>query len=197
MKTENKPLLTIGILTLPQRKEMIERLQNHFKRNTPDQFLNMVEFIINEDDGTKTVGKKRNEVLDQAKGQYVCFVDDDDLVEPDYIESICNILTDNDCDGVSFWGMYYVSGHPIMVFNHANANGGHFKKDGRQYRPLNHLNPVRTEIAREIRFLEKNFGEDADYCDRLLESGKIKKECDIDRVMYHYLWDPKTTETQK
>ena len=170
---------------------------NHFNQNTPAYLIDKVHFVVNQDDGSKSVGKKRNEVLDQAKGEYVCFVDDDDMVSPDYIESICNVLTDNDCDGVSFWGMYYVRGQPLMLFNHANENGGHFKKDGRQYRPLNHLNPVRTEIAREIRFPEKDFGEDADYCDRLLECGKIKNECAIDRVLYHYLWDPKTTETQK
>ena len=197
MNSKNEKILTIGILTLPQRKHFLDRLMFRLSESTPDKNMDMVEIIINEDSGEKTVGEKRNEVLDSAKGEYVCFVDDDDLVEIDYIETISNILSNNEYDGISFWGMYYVKGTPAMLFNHANSNGGHFKKNGKQYRPLNHLNPVRTEIAKEIRFPEKNYEEDADYCDRLLKSGKIKKEYSIDKVMYHYLWDPNITETQK
>ena len=107
------------------------------------------------------------------------------------------ILETDKYDGIGFWGIYYVSQNPIMKFNHANNNAGHFKKDGLQYRPLNHLNPVRINIAKKIGYPEKNFGEDSDYCDRLLESGLIKSEFNFNEVMYHYLFDPKTTETQK
>ena len=84
-----------------------------------------------------------------------------------------------------------------MQFNHANINGGHFKKDGVQFRPLNHLNPVLTEYARQIRFPEKNYAEDSDYCDKLYESKLIKNEYGIKSVIYLYLFDPTITLTQR
>ena len=192
-------LLTIGILTLPQRKGKLNNLLKILNDICPISFQHRVEIIIAEDNKEKTVGTKRNEVLDKAKGKYISFIDDDDIVSKWYLSEILNVLDTDDYDGIGFWGIYYVSGNPVMQFNHANSNAGHFKKDGKQHRPLNHLNPVRTEFAKQIRFPEKNFAEDSDYCDRLLESGLIKKEYnfDIDKMMYHYLFDPNGTETQK
>ena len=34
-------------------------------------------FIVNKDNGSKSVGQKRDEILDQAAGDFICFVDDD------------------------------------------------------------------------------------------------------------------------
>jgi glycosyltransferase involved in cell wall biosynthesis len=190
-------LWTIGILTIPKRKEQLEKLLWLLEYTIPYRYKHRIEFIVNEDEGELSVGAKRNEILDHAKGKYISFIDDDDLVQSCYLSKIAEKLDKDLYDGIGFWGRYYVSGNLVMEFNHANVNNGHFKKDGKQYRPLNHLNPVRTKIARQIRFPEKNFAEDADYCDRLLASGMIKEEFVFDETMYHYLFDPKKTETQK
>jgi hypothetical protein len=190
-------LWTIGILTVPERKDKLSRLIKKIDDQVLVSIANRIELIIVSDDKTRTVGDKRNEVLDKANGKYVCFIDDDDLISPNYIPKIFNKLHKEIYDGIGFWGMYYVSENPTMLFNHANINNGHFKKDGKQYRPLNHLNPVRTEIAKAIRFPDKNYAEDSDYCDRLLESGLVKSEYNFDEVMYHYLWSPQETLTQK
>jgi hypothetical protein len=190
-------LWTIGILTMPKRKEELKRLIWLLEYTMPYAYRHRIEIIVNEDNGEKSVGEKRNQILDNAKGEYISFIDDDDLIQSCYLSKICQKLDKGLYDGIGFWGRYYVSGKPVMDFNHANANNGHFKKDGRQHRPLNHLNPVRTKMARKIRFPDKNFAEDADYCDRLLASGLIKEEFVFNEVMYHYLFDPHKTETQK
>ena len=52
-----------------------------------------------------------------------------------------------------------------------------------------------AELAQQIGFPEKNFGEDSDYCDRLLESGLLKNEVILDKVMYHYLCNSELTRT--
>jgi hypothetical protein len=190
-------LWTIGILTIIQRKDKLLRLINTLNDQTLISIADRIEVIIVSDDKTRTVGDKRNEVLEKANGKYVCFIDDDDLISSNYIPKIFNKLDKEIYDGIGFWGLYYVSEKPTMLFNHANINNGHFKKDGKQYRPLNHLNPVRTEIAKAIGFPDKNYAEDADYCDRLLKSGLVQSEYNFDEVMYHYLWSPQETETQK
>lgn len=190
-------LWTIGILTVPQRKDKLSRLIAKLNDQLLTSISHRIEILILDDDGTRTVGDKRNEVLDKANGKYISFIDDDDLISENYILKIFNKLNKEIYDGIGFWGLYYISENPIMLFNHANINNGHFKKDGKQYRPLNHLNPVRTKIAKSIRFPNKNYAEDSDYCDRLLESGLIKSEYNFDEVMYHYLWSPSETLTQK
>ena len=163
-----------------------------------DENRQKIEIIINVDGGEKSVGQKRNEVLDRASGDYVCFIDDDDLVDEDYTNIIIKTIEENDdLDCIGFSGMYYVDGNQTMVFKHANKYGGHYKDGfGVQHRPVNHLNPVRTEYAKKIRFPEKDFGEDSDYCDRLLSSGLLKNEVVItDKIMYHYLWSQEESRT--
>ena len=95
--------------------------------------------------------------------------------------------------------MYYIDEEQKMLFKHANKYGGHYRDGfGVQYRPTNHLNPVRTELAKQVRFPEKDFGEDSDYCDKLYESGLLKNEVIIeDKIMYHYFWSEKGTRTHK
>ena len=53
----------------------------------------IIEIITEEDNGENSVGKKRNNVLDRAAGEYVCFIDDDDMVTDIYVSEIVNALS--------------------------------------------------------------------------------------------------------
>jgi hypothetical protein len=197
---ENKKeiLWSICILTVPERENKLQKLLKKLTETTPYSFKHRIEIIVNSDNKQKTVGQKRNECVLKAKGKYISFIDDDDMVSDAYIPKICRKLNSNLYDGIGFWGLYYVNDNPTMWFNHANINGGHFKDNlGRQRRPLNHLNPIKTEISKQILYPEKNYGEDSDYCDKLLNSGLIKNEYNFEEVMYHYLWSSEGTLTQK
>ena len=191
------PLLTVGILTVGNVRELsLQRLLNALR--THKEYADSIEIIVNRDDGAKAVGEKRNEILDQATGLFVCFIDDDDMVHDQYVPHLVNIIRENpNLDCIGFSGMYHVDGREVMKFKHANRYGGHFKDEhGVQHRPVNHINPVRTEHARRVRFPHTNFSEDMDYCNRLLASGFIKNEIIVDEIMYLYLWSPSGTLTQ-
>ena len=189
-------LLTIGILSLPHRKEYLDRLLDKLNQ-IGSPHVNKVKVIIEVDNGEKSVGEKRNSVLSKATGKYVCFIDDDDMVHDNYLNYIVQALEQHpEVDTIGFKGLYHHNGTPQFVFDHSSRNGGNFQKDGVQYRNVNHLNPVRTSIAREIGFPEKNFGEDSDYSDILAASGKIKGEVYINDILYHYLFDRSVTNTQ-
>ena len=194
-------LLTVGIVTLKERKEKLDNLIKHIFTHTREDIRKRMEIIINSDSGEKTVGQKRNEILKSSSGHMLCFVDDDDMVAPNYFNKIIDVIqNDSSLDCVGLGGVYYHDGDPRMVFKHANQYGGNFKdKSGVQYRPANHLNPIRTEIARTVNgFPEKNFGEDSDYSDKILKSNLIKNEIIIDdEPMYHYLFSPSTTRTSQ
>ena len=191
-------LLTIGICSLNERKELLDRILNFFKGQINTYGLvGKVEIMVNIDDGEKPVGQKRNEILNRANGKFIAFVDDDDGVDKEYLKLIIEAIEENeDLDCIGFSGMYYIDKNPKMIFKHANSYGGHFKdQSGIQHRPINHLNPVRLEIAKKIGFPEKNFGEDSDYCDKLFDSGLLKNEVILDTVMYHYYWANEVTRT--
>ena len=56
-----------------------------------------------------------------------------------------------------------------------------------------HLNPIRTDIAKQIGYINLKHGEDLDYSNRLKASGLVKLEDEhfIDETMYYYLYVPK------
>ena len=178
--------LTIGIPTLTKRKLFLFRLLNKISWSSGSNREN-IEIIISEDNGEKTIGTKRNEIMKKSSGKYFCFIDDDDLISENYFELIFNAFKE-DPDSVGFKGMYYEKEFSKMVFEHNFDNKTHFKKNNIQYRPLNHLNPMKTDIAKKLLYKEINFGEDIDFGDRvmkLLKSGKF-----INYILYHYLYDP-------
>ena len=50
----------------------------------------------------------------------------------------------------------------------------------------NHLNCIKSSIAKQFKFPEINFGEDTLWADKVFKSGLIKTEHFIDKVIYHY-----------
>jgi hypothetical protein len=50
----------------------------------------------------------------------------------------------------------------------------------------NHLNCIKSSIAKQFKFPEINHGEDTDWATQIFNSGLIKTEHYIDSVMYHY-----------
>ena len=190
--------LSVGIVSIRERTEKLQRLIGHMKQHTSQEVMEKVEVLINVDDGAKPVGEKRNEILYKARGKFICFVDDDDLVSDSYLTRIVELIDNNpDLDCIGFTGMFYNNDKPQMKFKHANMYRGNYKdSEGIQYRPANHLNPIRTELAKQVGFPNKNFGEDADYSDKILKSGLIKKEVIIENeVMYHYLFSKSESKT--
>jgi len=187
-------LWTIGILHLPKRKQSYDALIVELnKQITASNAQDIVEIITETDEGNLSVGTKRNKVLDRANGEYVCFIDDDDMVTPIYVSKILNALKTKP-DVVELVGFLP---HHNLPFIHNLKCGGHFRKDGIQFRTPNHLNTIKTEIARKIRYVEISHGEDQEYSHRLWQSGLMKTEELINERMYIYQFNPRTSETTK
>ena len=91
--------LSILIPSLEERRKTLEQLKTELanqigKRN--------VEVLSLSDNRQMSIGQKRNMLLTQSTGEYVAFVDDDDMVSPDYIEKVLNALTKNpDCSSLT------------------------------------------------------------------------------------------------
>jgi glycosyltransferase involved in cell wall biosynthesis len=190
-------LWTIGILHLsnkPNRIASYNLLVNELQKQIQNcNASDIVEIVTETDNGENSVGKKRNNLLSKAKGEYVCFIDDDDMVTDIYVSHIVKALQ-NKPDVVELVGFLP---HHNLPFIHNLVCGGHFRKDGIQYRTPNHLNTIKTEIARKIGYKEISHGEDQEYSHRLWDSGLMKTEELIGKRMYIYQFNPKTSETTK
>lgn len=188
-----QPILSIGIPTIPERAVDLRRLmivlQPQLARISPGQ----VELVIEYGEGT--TGEKRNRILDRANGEYIAFIDDDDLVPADYVARIFLALAENPgVDCIGFKGEMTTDGIDPWTFIHAldekrSKEWTRVYETRTYYRPPNHLNPVRIDLARRAGFPDKARGEDFDYSQALFPLLRTTVFLDGD-PMYYYLFNP-------
>lgn len=176
---------TIAICTVEQRKGMLRRLLNRLEPQVGERDI---ELLINGDD--IPLSEKRQWCLDNARGEYFCFIDDDDLVAENYVDAIYPLL--DGIDYVGFQLQYYHNGEPWKPTFHSLRYGVHTIEADEQgfYRGVSHLNPIRTEIARQGRYFG-GYGED----NRWSEQVNPGTEYYVDQVMYHYYFNEATSLT--
>ncbi len=178
--------LSILIPTLTARRPLLARLLMHIEKQlTQYRAFNIVEVLVSEDQGQVSIGTKRNELLRTAKGEYCAFVDDDDRISPFYISLLLKAVQTNP-DVCSLKGIIDFDGRTRKIFLHSIKYTGWYEKNSVLYRSPNHLNCIKTSIARIIMFPEISHGEDKQYSDRLLASGLLKTEATINDTLYYY-----------
>ena len=81
-------LWTIAIAGIPERFHSCQPLLYSLLETQGVARLPDVECLYLLDNKRRTVGAKRNALLDMARGEYVSFIDDDDMVAADYVKRI-------------------------------------------------------------------------------------------------------------
>lgn len=176
---------TIAICTVPERQGLRQRLLNALE---PQIKGRDIEILIADQDWE--LSRKRQWCLDTAKGEYFCFVDDDDMVADNYVEAIYPLL-----DGVDYIGFrlqFYWDRDPWKPTFHSLRYGTHAihaDSDG-FYRGVSHLNPIRTEIARQGSY-EGGYGEDSRWSTQV----EPRTEHYVEQIMYHYFFSPTNSLT--
>lgn len=173
--------LSICICTTSARQNVIRPLLKTLKHQAK-KYPGQVEILIN-DHETDNVGKKRNELLNRAQGNFVVAVDSDDMVAADYIKKILHaIKSDPDCIGISGW--ITTDGKNAMDWHISREYGSWYKLGRKYFRTPNHISPVRREIALQVMFPETSHGEDYDFSKRILPL--LKTEVKVPGKLYHY-----------
>ena len=191
MKSKKDILWIICILTIPEREEKLNRLLKLLEQYCPYLYKNRLLVTINHDNKVKSIGKKRQECLDSCTAKYISFVDDDDIISESYLRKLLLIMDTYDYDGIGFCGMFYYKNEPSLLFCHSAANLDSFRDNIKQNRPLNHLNPIKADIAKQIGFPDISDGEDSNFWERLAKSNLLKTHTYIEEIMYHYLYEDK------
>ncbi len=145
--------------------------------------------LLSDERGGMSIGQKRNMLLrnEMTRGEYICFVDDDDLVSSDYIAKILTALKSKpEADVVGMEGVLKRNGWDDEPFFHSLKYDHWYSEGKRHFRNPNHLNPVRRELALQVGFPpDSSYGEDHWYSDKLLPL--LKTEVMIEGCIYFYL----------
>jgi glycosyltransferase involved in cell wall biosynthesis len=173
--------LSILICTIPERKESFDKLFNELDKQCSNKSIQVV--YDDAPKGTITIGAKRNALLNKSIGEYVCFIDDDDFISPDYVEQIFK-ATDSGCDAIGFEIACYMDGK----YESAASSMKYEWKDNidgyRYVRSIYHKTPVKRSIALQCMFPDKSFSEDYEYSMRL--KPLINSEVFINKELYIY-----------
>jgi hypothetical protein len=187
-----------------QRAELLRALKNligphkhlhiDFKDFYTDRWVGAeVEVVMLTDHKQMSVGAKRNLLIEFAKGEYISFVDDDDMVMADYVPAIVAASREN-TDVIVYEAMRYENGQPDRRVIYDKNFGRDYSTQQFHYRLPNHITCTKREIAARVKFPVISFGEDSEWAKRLLPH--IKTQHRIYEVLYEYWFDSSLTETQ-
>lgn len=133
-------------------------------------------------------GKIRNYMLSLSNADYVAFFDADDKPASDYITRILKALELNpDC--CSLTGVITTDGANPEIFDHSIKYPAYKTNDTGEIkyeRYPNHLNVIKSSIAKQFLFPEIDHGEDTDWATQIFKSGLLKTEATIPGILYHY-----------
>lgn len=183
-----RTLLSICICSIFTRSSYLERLLAVLR----PQLGNRVELLLSIDAGQVSIGEKRQRMIEQAAGLYVVFIDDDDLVSPDYVrEILAAIHRRPEADCITYRSKRYCDGlyeGDCTYSLSSPTNEGFTYLDGfKTYQRFPyHVTPIRREIALKVGFESMDFREDTVFAERLRPH--LQTEEFIDAFLYEYWW---------
>lgn len=190
-------LLSILIPSIPSRYLKAMKLFNFLQAQTemlsPYNNTIPVEILLFTDNKKRSIGQKRDALVQSAKGKYLTFVDDDDSVNEDYVYEIIKAIKEGKGeDVIVFRQQATIDGvKGIIDFDIKNENK-EFNCLGITKRKPFHVCAWKSSIAKEHRFADINFGEDWHWCKRVLHNVHTQKK--INKVLHYYIYDSKITE---
>jgi len=190
--------LAILIPSLESRVDAWHDLLEALTKQINDNGLTgKVEIISNIDDGTKSIGQKRNELIKSAmRGEfdYVAFFDDDDAPGENYIKILWRGIRCG-ADVVSLRGIITTDGNDPQTFEHSiRYSRYHTNPVGykiRYERYPNHLNCMKLSVAALFPFPEIDHGEDTNFATQVFNSKLLKKEYFTNEIIYQYKYNSK------
>ena len=146
--------LSILIPTITKRQIMLARLMRILQPQLTDE----TELIIDCDDGERTIGKKRNDLMAKAKGDYIVFIDDDDLITDNYVSELMRGISTG-LDVVCVNAIHTTDGYlPRLVIDLPYQE---WKEAHDIYlRGVQWRDAVKREIAISVPYPDIRFGED-------------------------------------
>lgn len=172
-------LWSICIATVPARKKQLAELMSVLLPQV-EKFKD-VEILIFFNNFEWSLGYLRQAMIEEAHGEYVSHVDDDDMVPDDYVDAIRPLL--DGTDYIGFKVKFIDNGKHMNPVYHSLKYSHWSQDDKGYYRGITHLNPLKRTLALEAGFpVERMTGEDEKWAAKV----KAQTEHFIDRDMYEY-----------
>ena len=165
---------------------------------TPTQYDHPdIEHLVVFDNRRRSVGLKRQACLDIARGDYIAFVDDDDVIAEDYVERILEAIENTQADVITFDQRAFVNGqYAIINMVHGQADepfvgSPTFEDCPVVKRGAWHVNVWKRELVKDCLFPDSSYGEDLVWAQQART--RVRTHHHIDDILHWYLHSLKTT----
>jgi hypothetical protein len=176
------PRFSILLCTVINRASLFALLHAEVLRQSEGR---SVEVLVACDAKEISIGKKRQNLLTQATGDYCAFVDDDDWIAPTYVDDILTALESNsDCVGFKIECTTNGKNPESAITSMGYPRWAEHQDGFAHVRSIYHKSPHRREIGLKVGFPDLRYGEDRPYSAGLMRH--VKTESFIDKVLYHY-----------
>lgn len=186
--------LSICIPSLTSRSALLDRLLACL-RSQPRS--SEVEIISDVDEGQRTTGAKRNQLVARSCGDYVVHIDDDDLVAPNYIPAILEAIERHPgVDAVVLRGRRRSTTGEIAVFDYGVNHVEGRTVDSVLWRKISHLCPVRRDLAARVFYPDLTLGEDLQWAETISPFiNTFARAGGSSEVLYYYEFCQKDHQT--
>lgn len=190
--------LTILTPTLNSRFETLKRLYDELYYQIQSK---PVQVLWLGDNKSMSVGEKRNILKSIAKGEWTCYIDDDDFIADNYIETILKAIDENsDKKVICFRGKQTTDGVDDAPFRYDVNFGRNFKKeiDGEKWKVMipDHLCVWKRDTITED-FPLKNLSEDHIWAKQMALTYTDKDQVLLNETLYEYHYNRHTTECRR
>lgn len=192
--------LSILMPTIPQRKKEFTNLLREVRRQINycrdvHPTIGGVEVVVDSrkkyKDGGPTIGEKRGSLVRRAGGKYVCFLDDDESISPDYVESLLRLCYHGK-DVCTFSSFSKFDNYWCVVKMSLTHKTNEQAKPGIIHRRPWHICPVKREYAIKFDFPESNYGEDWQWFEKVLTL--CETEAHTEAILHQYNHSLKVSE---
>lgn len=188
-----EPVLSILVPSIPSRLEcytlnLLERIEGQVGQ-LPVEVLCLI------DNKKRSIGLKREALVQSARGKFVAFVDDDDEISNDYVDRLVTAINEApDADCIVFDTTCTLNDMPTVIVKHGieyentevNANGATRKPWC--------CNAYSRAIAQSCHFPDASYGEDWYWVRQAYP--QVKKQHRINATLYHYVFKQSVTEAE-
>lgn len=173
-------ILSVLIPSIPSRFDRLKTLY----MNLYNQSKGLeVEILVLIDNKKRSIGTKRNDLVQLAQGKYLAFVDDDDKASSNYIEEMLKGCEANK-DLICFRQLAKVNDTWSYVdFSMNNTNEEYQISSITRRKPF-HVCGIRSSIAKQFKFPDVGYGEDWHWMEQVLSIAKT--EYKTDKVLHFY-----------
>jgi len=185
-----QPILTIMLpTTVDRRKCFYSLLEKVLKQINDLGMQQFVEILIDEDNKEKSIGKKRQDLLERASGIFVVGIDSDDFIADTYIEDIVNVINSNpNVDHIGFLENCWIDGQESKSIFSIRHHKWDENTDGYDHvRCANPKSVIRRTKALEVGFEDSRYGEDRVFSEKV--TPLLLSEVFIEKELYLYRYN--------